>query len=280
VSDSSVPPTCAAVADQTCRHLARDPVMAALIEAVGNYGLRQRGTPSVFQALVRAIAHQQLHANAAGAILRRLETHFDGRAPSAAQLAGVPIAALRSIGFSSAKVAALQDLARCSLAGTVPEWPALAALSDAEIIEQLTRCRGIGRWTVQMLLIFELGRADVLPVDDFGVRNGFRLAYGLRKMPAPRALASFGERWAPYRSAAAWYLWRAVELERDGRLPRAAVRIRLPRVTRARSAEKRRTRLPITSSAAASAAPPRPAGAQTRARPRRAPRSRAPAKRK
>jgi DNA-3-methyladenine glycosylase II len=252
MSESSVPPTHAAVAAETCRHLARDPVMAALIDAVGDYGLRLYGTPSAFQALVRAIAHQQLHANAARAILGRLEARFGGRQPSAAQLAAEPSAALRSIGFSTAKVAAL------------------AALSDAEIIAQLTQCRGIGRWTVEMLLIFELGRADVLPVDDFGVRNGFRLAYGLRKMPTPRALASFGERWAPYRSAAAWYLWRANELERAGRLPRVAVRVRLPRVTRAR----------VTSSVAASAARPRPADARTRARPRRAPRSRAPAKRR
>lgn len=275
MSQSAVPPTYAAVAAETCRHLARDPVMAALIEAVGDYGLRQHGTPSAFQALVRAIAHQQLHANAARAILGRLEAHFDGRQPSAAELAAEPSAALRSIGFSTAKVAALKDLARCSLAGIVPEWQALAALSDAEIVAQLTQCRGIGRWTVEMLLIFELGRADVLPVDDFGVRNGFRLAYGLRKMPAPRALASFGERWAPYRSAAAWYLWRANELERAGRLPRPAVRIRLPRVTK-----KRSTRARITSSVAASAARPRPADARTRPRRRRAPRSRAPAKRR
>ena len=270
MSDACAPPIDDDVARETCRHLARDPVMAALIEAVGDYGLRQRGTPSAFQALVHAIAHQQLHANAARATLSRLEAHFDGRPPSAAELAAEPTAALRSIGFSTAKVAALKDLARCSLAGTVPEWQALAALSDAEIIAQLTQCRGIGRWTVEMLLIFELGRADVLPVDDFGVRNGFRLAYGLRKMPAPRALARYGERWAPYRSAAAWYLWRANELERAGRLPRVAVRVRLPRVARAR----------ITSSVAASAARSRPAGARTRARPRPAPRSRAPAKRR
>lgn len=111
-------------------------------------------------------------------------------------------------------------------------------LSDEEIIARLTQVRGIGRWTVEMLLIFQLGRPDVLPVDDFGVRNGFRIAYGLRRMPRPRALAAYGERWKPYRSMAAWYLWRAVELKREGRLPEPAERIRLPRLAKRRLARK------------------------------------------
>jgi 3-methyladenine DNA glycosylase/8-oxoguanine DNA glycosylase len=111
----------------------------------------------------------------------------------------------------------------------VPDGATLAALSDDEIVERLTQVRGIGRWTVEMLLMFQLGRTDVLPVDDYGVRNGFRLAYGLRDLPRPRDLAKFGERWAPHRSAAAWYLWRAVDLKRAGTLPepqRPAPRLR------------------------------------------------------
>jgi hypothetical protein len=147
-----------------------------------------------------------------------------------------PNETLRAVGFSFSKIAALKDLATKTVAGIVPDRNTLMDLEDAEIIARLTEVRGIGRWTVEMLLMFQLGRPDVLPVDDFGVRNGFRLAYGLRKMPAPKALAAYGERWAPHRSAAAWYLWRAVELKRAGSLPEPAERIRLPRVPALRRA--------------------------------------------
>jgi hypothetical protein len=116
----------------------------------------------------------------------------------------------------------------------VPPHADLATLTDEQIIERLTQVRGIGRWTVEMLLMFRLGRPDVLPVDDFGVRAGFRAAYGLRALPHPKALAAYGERWKPYRSAAAWYLWRALELKRAGTLPEASERIRLPRVRKRR----------------------------------------------
>src|SRR6185312_13051333 len=119
-----------------------------------------------------------------------------------------------------------------TLEGVVPDRETLLSLGDAEIVEQLTQVRGIGRWTVEMMLMFQLGRPDILPVDDFGVRNGFRLAYGLRKMPHPKALALFGERWSPHRSAAAWYLWRAVELHRAGTLPAPAERTKLPRIAK------------------------------------------------
>jgi DNA-3-methyladenine glycosylase II len=115
----------------------------------------------------------------------------------------------------------------------------LEGVGDDEIIERITQVRGVGRWTVEMMLMFQLGRPDVLPVDDFGVRTGFRLAYGLRKMPTPRALASFGERWRPHRTEAAWYLWRAVELSRAGKLPVPTERIRLPRLKRRKTARRR-----------------------------------------
>ncbi len=139
--------------------------------------------------------------------------------PRLQQVLDAPEATLRAAGFSFAKIASLRDLAAKTIEGIVPDHPTLATLSNDEIIERLTQVRGIGRWTVEMMLMFQLDRPDVLPVDDFGVRNGFRLAYGLRKMPPPKALALYGERWAPYRTAAAWYLWRAVELHRDGKLP-------------------------------------------------------------
>jgi DNA-3-methyladenine glycosylase II len=136
-------------------------------------------------------------------------------------------ARLRATGFSFAKIAALKDLAAKTISGIVPARSELDALSDQQIIERLTEVRGIGRWTVEMMLMFQLQRPDVLPVDDFAVRNGFRLAYRLRGMPRPRALAQFGERWQPHRSLAAWYLWRANDLARRKLLPRAA---RPPRI--------------------------------------------------
>lgn len=210
------------------RVLRRDPVMAGLIKAAGPVRLGTHPARAPFEALARAIAHQQLHGVAAERILARLiALNADTAFPTPEQMLAATDAQLRAVGFSFAKVAALKDLARKSLAGVVPAAPMLDSLSDAQIIERLITIRGIGRWTVEMLLIFQLRRPDVLPIDDFGVRNGFRLAYRLRGMPTPRGLAAFGERWGPHRSTAAWYLWRAVELARADRLPRCP---RAPRV--------------------------------------------------
>jgi DNA-3-methyladenine glycosylase II len=190
--------------------------------------------------LARAIAHQQLHANAANTILKRfIDSVGSGAFPTPQQVLDAPDAVLRAAGFSTAKSVSLKDLAAKTIAGIVPNRDELLALEDLAIIERLTQVRGIGRWTVEMMLMYQLGRHDVLPVDDFGVRNGFRLAYGLRKMPSPKALAMFGERWAPHRSAAAWYLWRAVELHKAGTLPVPAEPTRLPRIRRLRRAVKR-----------------------------------------
>ena len=224
-------------------HLARtDPVMAGLVAAAGPYRLEPELECTLFRALVRAISHQQLHANAANAILKRFVSSCgQGDFPTPAEVLAAPKRKLRAAGFSLAKIAALKDLAKKTLAGAVPERASFEKSADEEIIERITQVRGIGRWTVEMMLMFQLGRPDVLPADDFGVRNGFRLAYGLRKMPPPRALLAFGERWRPHRSAAAWYLWRAVELSRAGDLPAPAERIRLPRVKR-RKARRKLTR--------------------------------------
>ena len=126
---------------------------------------------------------------------------------------------MRAVGLSFAKIASIKDLARKTIDGIVPAHGNPAHAGERGNHRALTQVRGIGRWTVEMLLMSRLGRPDVLPVDDFGVRNGFRLAYGLRGMPTTRALAEFGARWAPYRSVAAWYLWRAVDLHRAGKLP-------------------------------------------------------------
>jgi DNA-3-methyladenine glycosylase II len=217
-----------------------DVVLGAVIRAVGPYRVKAdlQGTP--FQSLARAIAHQQLNGIAANTILTRfVNTVGGGVFPAPEMVVAAPEATLRAAGFSFAKIASLKDLAAKTIEGIVPGRAALIELADAEIIERLTEVRGIGRWTVEMMLIFQLGRRDILPVDDFGVRNGFRLAYGLRKMPAPKALALYGERWAPHRSAAAWYLWRAVELHRAGGLPVPSESTRLPRVPRLRRAVKR-----------------------------------------
>jgi DNA-3-methyladenine glycosylase II len=211
-----------------------DPVMGGVIEATGAYAMEanMEGTP--FLALARAIAHQQLNGTAANTILKRFvdSVGTEGQFPTPRQVLDAPEATLRAAGFSFAKIASLRDLATKALEGIVPDREALIALDNDEIVERLTQVRGIGRWTVEMMLMFQLGRPDILPVDDFGVRNGFRLAYGLRKMPHPKALAVFGERWAPHRSAAAWYLWRAVELHRAGRLPKPKEPTKLPRIAR------------------------------------------------
>lgn len=195
------------------RHLARvDPVMRRLIREVGPFALTPKGRRTPFESLARAIAFQQLHEQAAESILKRFIALFPGRRfPRPDELLTVDAHAIRGAGFSGAKVLALRDLAAKTLDGTVPTGRAIRALDDEAIVERLVEVRGIGRWTVEMLLIFQLGRPDVLPVDDFGVRNGFRIAYRRRAMPTPKEVMRYGERWKPYRTAAAWYLWRAAD---------------------------------------------------------------------
>ena len=229
-----------------------DPVMAALVETAGPYRLRAEPCASPFRHLVRAIASQQISGRAADAILARFVALYAGSAfPTPQQVSDTAPDALRSVGLSAAKAAALKDLAVHTLSGVVPDSAALAALDDAAIIARLTQVRGIGPWTVQMMLMFQLGRLDVLPVDDYGVR----LAYGSDALPTPKELARRGACWAPYRSAAAWYLWRAVDLARDG------------------------TPMPLSpqARAASSSAPRPPPDARTPTYRRPAPRSRAPA---
>jgi len=164
-----------------------------------------------YEALVRAIAHQQLHARAAEAILARYIALVPGPFPAAAAAQALPDAALRSCGFSANKVAAIRDICARTLDGTVPTGTEAATLDDATLIERLVTIRGVGRWTVEMVMISTLGRPDVLPVDDFGVREGWRLITGAVSQPRPRELAEIGLAWAPYRSTAAWYLWRAAD---------------------------------------------------------------------
>ncbi len=258
-----------------------DPVMKRLIAAAGPFEIGAREDHSPYEALARAIAHQQLNGKAAQSILNRfVSTCGQGVFPTPEALLALEDAALRASGFSFSKIAALRDLASKTLSGIVPVHDVLHALSDLEIIERLTAVRGIGRWTVEMLLMFRLRRPDVLPVDDFGVRMGFQLAYGLRKMPPPKLLALYGERWAPHRSAAAWYLWRAVDLSRAGRLPPLQDTVKLPRLPRKRRKAAKKPPARRLKRAAVSAARRAPAGARTRARRPPIRRSRAPKKKK
>jgi DNA-3-methyladenine glycosylase II len=201
------------------KHLAKtDPVMRRLIREVGPFTLTPRSKRSPFESLVRAIAYQQLHEKAAESILSRFVALFPAkRFPQPDDLLAMDEQAIRGAGFSQAKVAALRDLATKTLDGTVPTGAIVRKLDDEAIIDRLIAVRGIGRWTVEMLLIFQLGRPDVLPVDDFGVRNGFRIAYGRRSMPMPQEVRRYGERWKPYRTAAAWYLWRAADRAKEAK---------------------------------------------------------------
>jgi DNA-3-methyladenine glycosylase II len=192
-----------------------DPVLGALIGEVGRCGLVHDRTREPYAALISAVAHQQLHARAATAILGRLAALAGAECPEPAALLSLAEVDLRGCGFSGAKIAALRDIAARTLDGTVPTRRAASRLSDAELIERLCALRGIGRWTVEMLLIFTLGRPDVFPVDDFGVREGYRVIHGLDAQPKPRDFAVIGEAYAPYRTTAAWYLWRAADRAKE-----------------------------------------------------------------
>ena len=218
------------------RRLAKiDPILANVIRAAGKFTHTTSAQHSPFHSLARAIAHQQLNGTAAESIFGRFVNLYAVEGQAAALLEAKLVLEtsddkMRAVGLSFAKIASIKDLARKTLDGVVPPSEILHTLADDEIIERITQVRGIGRWTVEMMLMSRLGRPDVLPIDDFGVRNGFMLAYGLRGMPTPRALAEFGARWAPYRSVAAWYLWRAVDLHRAGKLPKPATPTRIKTV--------------------------------------------------
>ena len=189
-----------------------DPVLRRVIHQTGPCTLRPERRRTPFESLVRAVAHQQLNGTAAETILGRFLALFPGPGfPQPAALATVTDEAIRAAGFSRGKLLAIRDLAEKALSGVVPDSRRIARLSDEEIITRLTECRGVGRWTAEMLLIFKLGRPDVLPVDDFGIREGFRVAHGHEAQPTPRELMAWGVRWSPHRTVAAWYFWRAAD---------------------------------------------------------------------
>src|SRR3954453_4190521 len=200
--------------DEACRHLvAADPQLGDLIARVGSYRMRPQPTHSLFTALLRSIVYQQLSGKAAATILGRVNRLFAPRRfPTPGELLRIEPERLRQAGLSAAKTAAVRDLAARTLDGTVPPLARIRRMEDEEIIERLTVVRGIGRWTAEMLLMFRLGRPDVLPVTDLGIRKGFALTFGVRRLPAPATITRRAQRWRPYRSVACWYLWRALEL--------------------------------------------------------------------
>lgn len=202
-------------ADEAVQYLSSvDAVLGELIERAGPCEMQIRRMQNPFETLARNIIYQQLHGNAAAAIHGRVLALFGQSKLRPEDILSASEESLRSAGLSGAKLAALQDLAAKTLDGTVPTLAKLRRMNDEVIIEHLTKVRGIGRWTVEMLLMSRLGRPDVLPVGDFAVRKGFQLTYNLEEMPKPKALAEYGERWRPFRSVASWYMWQAVDLQR------------------------------------------------------------------
>ena len=199
-----------------CRRLSEaDPRLGELIARAGAFTMRPEPTQSMFAALVESIVYQQLSGKAAATILGRVVALYRPRRfPRPQDFLDTPTERLRAAGLSAAKAAGVRDLAARTLDGTVPSMGRVRRMSDEEIVTRLTAVRGIGRWTVEMLLLFRLGRPDVLPLDDLGVRKGFARAFSRRVLRDPLVLSRRAERWRPYRSVASWYLWRALDLER------------------------------------------------------------------
>jgi DNA-3-methyladenine glycosylase II len=193
----------------------RDPALGRIIARVGPPTLAAPPIASPVHYLQRSIVYQQLSGKAAATIYRRFVGLYRGRPPTAEQVLTTTDASLRGAGLSAAKARAIRDLAHHHQAGRIPPRALLYRLDHEAIVERLTAVKGIGRWTVEMLLIFYLGHADVLPLGDLGVKKGYQRVYGKRRPPSPEALRRHGERWRPYRSVASWYLWRALELPPD-----------------------------------------------------------------
>jgi DNA-3-methyladenine glycosylase II len=206
-----VPRVAKAILEASAEVARRDVAMARIVEAAGPADLR-RGRPrrSHFAELARAVCYQQLAGAAARAIHGRFEALFDGQGPTPEAVLALPETTLRGVGLSGSKTASIRDLAQKVLAGDV-ELDRVGRLKDDEIVRELTLVRGIGRWTAEMFLMFQLGRLDVWPVDDFGVRRGYGILHGWTEMPTAKELEPLGEVYRPYRSVAAWYCWRAAD---------------------------------------------------------------------
>jgi DNA-3-methyladenine glycosylase II len=200
-------------AEHVMRELCRaDRHLARVIHKVGSFPTKKQKPQPPFESLLRAIVYQQLAGKAAATIFERVKAlGSDGKCPSPEEILRATKAKLRRAGLSRQKIAAVKDLASKTLDGTVPPLAAIRRMSEEAILERLTQVRGIGEWSVHMFLMFQLGRPDVLPIHDYGIRKGFQHVYGLEDEPKPQVVLEHGERWRPYRSIASWYLWRAVE---------------------------------------------------------------------
>jgi DNA-3-methyladenine glycosylase II len=191
------------------------PELSSWIKAHGPCELEIAWERELYESLVRAIAHQQLHGKAAATILGRLQAGYRGNVfPTPRQLARTPFDKVRAMGFSTAKTIAIQGVAKAAESGLIPTRAEAAKLSDAELIRRLIELKGVGQWTVEMLLIFTLGRLDIMPVDDFGVQSGLKHLLNLKVMPKKKEFSKHTDPWAPYRSVAAWYLWRKADAMR------------------------------------------------------------------
>jgi DNA-3-methyladenine glycosylase II len=199
--------------DDAVRHLsACDAQLKRLIAETPPFRIDVADEPSPYEVLLKAIAYQSISGKAAATIFARIKTLGEnGKPPTPEKMMKIPTAKLRKAGLSGAKAAAMKDLAKKTVAGIVPTHDEALKLSDEELVERLVCVRGIGAWTVEMFLIFRLGRPDVLPIHDLGVKKGWSVAYRKKHLPKPHELLKFGERWRPYRTVASWYMWRAFE---------------------------------------------------------------------
>src|SRR5713101_7708316 len=213
---------------------AADHRLARVIERSIEFRLELPKMESPFEALLEAIVYQSISGKAAATIFERVKAIGGNRhCPTPEQILAAPKRVLRKAGLSRAKIAAMKDLTQKTLEGVVPTLEEAHAMSDAELVERLISVRGIGAWTVEMFLIFRLGRPDVLPIHDLGVKKGWSVTYGKKHVPKPKELLAFGERWRPYRTVASWYMWRA--FERAGYA--ATNKIRPPKVRKRKPAK-------------------------------------------
>jgi DNA-3-methyladenine glycosylase II len=220
---------------------AKDPRLAPLIKETEEFRIEADGSGSPYEILLEAIAYQSISGKAAATIFARVKAlSSTGGIPTPQEMLKLRKPALRKAGLSGAKVLAMKDLAQKTLDGVVPTLEQAEKLSDEQLVERLVSVRGIGAWTVEMFLIFRLGRPDVLPIHDLGVKKGWSLTYGKKHMPKPKELLAFGERWRPYRTVASWYMWRACQRAgnaamrkiRPARVPKPHQRPKTKRSTR------------------------------------------------
>jgi DNA-3-methyladenine glycosylase II len=214
---------------EALRHLSDcDEQLKRLIAETTPFKIDVEDAQSPYEVLLESIAYQSISGKAAATIFGRIQALGEnGRPPAPEKMVRIPTLKLRKAGLSGAKAAAMKDLAKKAITGVVPTHDQALTLSDEELVERLVSVRGIGAWTVEMFLIFRLGRPDVLPIHDLGVKKGWSVAYGKKHMPTPKELLKFGERWRPYRTVASWYMWRA--FERAGYAFTNKIRPRKPR---------------------------------------------------